>query len=184
MSQDQTQYVPLIRILSALSNVNSFRKQNKTKKQCMLYTALGYQNNFVTAVMLLSAFGLWWSRVMSQKLVNIGSGDGLYDCKCLTAPWSVIKWKHFPRYWLFVGGIHRPPVDSPHRDQKCGALFFSLICAWTNGWGCIRYAGDLRHHSALCDVAVMTKPSHGPSMLSCGSFMGWRYQMGYLRYQF
>ena len=117
MSQDQTQYVPLIRILSALSNVNSFRKQNKTKKQCMLYTALGYQNNFVTAVMLLSAFGLWWSRVMSQKLVNIGSGDGLYDCKCLTAPWSVIKWKHFPRYWLFVGEIHRPPVDSPHRDQ-------------------------------------------------------------------
>ena len=25
---------------------------------------------------------------------------------------DVIKWKHFPRYWPFVGGIHRWPVDS------------------------------------------------------------------------
>ena len=26
---------------------------------------------------------------------------------------DVIKWKHFPRYWLFVRGIRRWPVDSP-----------------------------------------------------------------------
>ena len=26
---------------------------------------------------------------------------------------DVIKWKHFPRYWPFVGGIHRSPVNSP-----------------------------------------------------------------------
>ena len=34
------------------------------------------------------------------------------------APWhyndDVIKWKHFPRYWPFVRGIHRSPVDSSH----------------------------------------------------------------------
>ena len=47
---------------------------------------------------------------------------------------DVIKWKHFPRYWPFVRGIHRSPVDSPHKDQWRGALMFSLICAWTNGW--------------------------------------------------
>ena len=28
---------------------------------------------------------------------------------------DVIKWKHFPRYWPFVGGIHRSPVNSPHK---------------------------------------------------------------------
>ena len=27
----------------------------------------------------------------------------------------VIKWKHFPRYWPFVWGIHRSPVNSPHK---------------------------------------------------------------------
>ena len=30
---------------------------------------------------------------------------------------DVIKWKHFPRYWPFVRGIHRSPVNSTHKDQ-------------------------------------------------------------------
>ena len=42
---------------------------------------------------------------------------------------DVIKWKHFPRYWPFVRGIHRLPVNSPHKSQWRGALMFSLICA-------------------------------------------------------
>ena len=42
---------------------------------------------------------------------------------------DVIKWKHFPRYWPFVRGIHRSPVNSPHKGQWRGALMFSLICA-------------------------------------------------------
>ena len=46
---------------------------------------------------------------------------------------DVIKWKHFPRYWPFVRGIHRWPVNSPHKGQWRGALMFSLICAWING---------------------------------------------------
>ena len=37
---------------------------------------------------------------------------------------DVIKWKHFPRYWAFVRGIHRSPVDSPHKDHWRGALIF------------------------------------------------------------
>ena len=47
---------------------------------------------------------------------------------------DVIKWKHFPRYWPFVRGIHRLPVDSHHKGQWRGALMFSLTCAWTKGW--------------------------------------------------
>ena len=42
---------------------------------------------------------------------------------------DVIKWKHFPRYWPFVRGIHRSPADSPNKGQWRGALMFSLICA-------------------------------------------------------
>ena len=75
-------------------------------------------------------------------------------------PWSfhddVIKWKHFPRYWLFVRGIHRWPVNSPHKGQWRGALIFSLICAWINGWVNNREAGDLRRHRAHYDVTVMS----------------------------
>ena len=40
---------------------------------------------------------------------------------------DVIKWKNFPCYWPFVRGIHRSPVNSPHKRQWRGALMFSLI---------------------------------------------------------
>ena len=68
---------------------------------------------------------------------------------------DVIKWKHFPRYWPFVRGIHRSPVNSPHKGQWRGALMFSLICAWINAWVNNREAGDLRRYRAHCDVTVM-----------------------------
>ena len=35
---------------------------------------------------------------------------------------DVNKWKHFPRYWPFVRGIHRSPVNSPHKGQWRGAF--------------------------------------------------------------
>ena len=47
---------------------------------------------------------------------------------------DVIKWKHFPRYWPFVRGIPRSPVNSPHKGQWRGALMFSLIWVWIDGW--------------------------------------------------
>ena len=68
---------------------------------------------------------------------------------------DVIKWKHFPRYWPFVREIHRSPVNSPHKGQWGGALMFSLICAWTNGWTDRRDTGDLRCHCAHYDAIVM-----------------------------
>ena len=68
---------------------------------------------------------------------------------------DVIKWKHFPRYWPFVRGIHRWPVNSPHKGQWRGALMFSLICDWINGWVSNREAGDLRRHRTHNDVIVM-----------------------------
>ena len=61
---------------------------------------------------------------------------------------DVIKWKHFPRYWPFVRGIHQSPVNSPQKGQWRGALMFSLICAWINGWVNNRGAGDLRCYCA------------------------------------
>ena len=70
---------------------------------------------------------------------------------------DVIKRKHFPRYWSFVRGIHRSPVNSPHKGQWRGVLMFSLICAWTNGWVNNRDAGDLRRHRAHYDVFVMCR---------------------------
>ena len=68
---------------------------------------------------------------------------------------DVTKWKHFVRYWSFVRGIHRSPVNSPHKGQWRGALMFSLICAWINSWVNNRESCDLRCHCAHYDVIVM-----------------------------
>ena len=68
---------------------------------------------------------------------------------------DVIKLKHCPLYLPFVRGIHRSQVNSPHKGQWCGALMFSLICAWINTWVNNRETGDLRRHCAHFDVIVM-----------------------------
>ena len=47
------------------------------------------------------------------------------------------------------------PVKSPHKGQWRGALMFSLICVWINGWVNRREAGDLRRYRAHSDVIVM-----------------------------
>ena len=68
---------------------------------------------------------------------------------------DVIKWKHFSRSWPFVRGIHRSPVNSPHKGQWRGALILSLICAWINASVNNHEADDLRRHSAHYDVTLM-----------------------------
>ena len=42
---------------------------------------------------------------------------------------GVIKWKHFPCYWSFVGNIHRSSVDSPHKGHWRGTLICFLRSA-------------------------------------------------------
>ena len=70
---------------------------------------------------------------------------------------DVIKWKYFSRYWPFVRGIHRSPVDSPYKGKSRGALMFSLICARANDSANNRDAGDLRRHCVHYDVIVMNR---------------------------
>ena len=74
--------------------------------------------NFIMLSLLLSSS----SSLLSVSFIFICCHD------------DVIKWEHFPRYWPFVRGIHRSPVNSPHKGPWRGALMFSLICVWINGW--------------------------------------------------
>ena len=83
---------------------------------------------------------------------------------------DISKWKHFPRYWPFVRGIHRSPVNSLHKGQWRGALLFSLTCAWMNGWVNSREAGDLRRHCAHYDVTIMASVNYVTTDLVSGGF--------------
>ena len=41
---------------------------------------------------------------------------------------DVIKWKHFPRYWPFVRGIHRSPVNSRTKASDAELWCFIHLC--------------------------------------------------------
>ena len=86
----------------------------------------------------------WWFETLSRPLCAISvvtKYSGIFK-------FTRFLWKDIPRYWPFVWGIHRSPVNSPHKDQWRGALMFSLICVWINGWVNNREAGDLRRYRA------------------------------------
>ena len=82
----------------------------------------------------------------------------------------VAWWRHqmetfFPLLALCEG-------NSQVTGQWRGALMFSLICAWTNGWAKHRDAGDMRRHRAYYDVTVMDRPNSawcsGPKYVPIG----------------
>ena len=66
-------------------------------------------------------------------------------------------WRHqieniFPALLALLRGIHRSPVNSPHKGHWHEALIFSLICAWINAWVNNLEAGDFGRHGVHCDV--------------------------------
>ena len=84
---------------------------------------------------------------------------------------DVIKWKYFPRYWPFVRGIHRGPVNSPHIGQWRGALMFSLICTRINGWVNNAYWSAkcvlLLHCYILLEISLLLLPTYLLTTTTC-----------------
>ena len=106
---------------------------------------------FLRNIWLHCCFRIHWSRIIFilTQFFSVPITAFLHD--------DVIKWKHFPRYWPFVRGIHRSPVKSSHKGQWRGALMFSLIYVWINGW--VNSRGDLRRYRGHYDVIVMSVES-------------------------
>ena len=121
-----------------------------------------YSNDFFFAQKSLSDYLLWnlqkcdsWLSMNIISLINNVMRQYCWLMIFKSNHDEVIKWKHFPCYWPFVRGIHRSPVNSLHKGQWRGALIFSLICVWINGWVNNHEAGDLRRYGAHYDVTVM-----------------------------
>ena len=116
--------------------------------------------NFTLNMRLMCLWNSSWVYVFLEQIFRLILRIHLSVSVCLLALFFephdyVIKWKHFPRYWPFVRGIHRSPVNSLHKGQWRGALMFSLICVSINGWENNRDAGDLGSYRAHYDVIVM-----------------------------
>ena len=82
--------------------------------------------------------------ITSLNILRPGKGtsfaDSIVKCVIMIKVFhdDVIKWKHIPRYWPFVRGIHRPPVNFPQKGQWRG-VFFNLrlnkgLCKQSWSW--------------------------------------------------
>ena len=95
---------------------------------------------------------------------------GLLTHICVTRPqwvndrgtnsYHTLHINNLPRFvkWYLITEIkhcHRSPTSSPRKGQWRGALMFSSICTWMNGWVNNRDAGDLRRYHTHHDVRVM-----------------------------
>ena len=69
------------------------------------------------------------TRTTTTRRVITTTRNPMFIMRWVDAHDDVIKWKHFPRCWPFVCGIHRSPVNSPHKGQGREALKFSFIYA-------------------------------------------------------
>ena len=124
----------------------------------------------------------WFTHIVTPPWCNVTAlliffKYPLLISNCSSIHDDVIKWKHFPRNWPFVRGIHRSPVNSLHKGQWRGALIISLICVWINDWVNNREAGDLRRYRVLYDVIVMFftfGPSAGCPECICNRPRPWR----------
>ena len=87
--------------------------------------------------------------------------------------WKLLStwWRHqmetFSALLAICAGNSPVPVNSPHKGQWRGALMFSLICAWINGWVNYREAGDLRRNRTHYDVIVMSFAPPPPFGVLC-----------------
>ena len=71
---------------------------------------------------------------------------------------DVIKRKHFLRYWPFVRGIHRSPVNSPHKGQVTRSFYFffdlrlnkRLNKHWWGWWFQAPSRSLWRHSNGVC----------------------------------
>ena len=143
-----------------------------------LYTCLAIMfKAFVGCTALTHNFEIWSSKYILSSIVTLKSWSLIFHnifINYFQKHDDVIKWKHFPRYWPFVRGIHRSPVNYQHKSQWREALMFSLTCVWINGWVHNHEAGDLRRYRAHYDVTVMTVSNYNRTIIFFGSVLSLR----------
>ena len=77
-----------------------------------------------------------WYKLRPEALGSCLTRKSLSD----KMDWKVVEpwWRHqmepFSALLALCAGNSPVPVNSPHKGQWRGALMFSLICVWINGW--------------------------------------------------
>ena len=133
-------------------------QQNREQQNCVhFYGTFLYPDRVTDCKAVVNSSSYLLSKQTHPNMFSFVEQPFKNNVYIISSHDDVIKWKHFQRYWLFMRGIHRSPVNSPHNGQWRGALMLCLIYACINDWVNNREAGDLRRHRAHYDVIVMIR---------------------------
>ena len=148
---------PLFRYFVCLMTFHVYTSARILTQNHIIHKSVQSYTNIVTGVPCCMSFCdvYWYDMIKEPGVLRPSDRHMLHVDQINANHGDVIKWKHFPRNWPFVWGIHRSPVNSPHKGQWRGAFMFSLICARINGWVNNCEAGDLRRIRPHYDVTVM-----------------------------
>ena len=96
-----------------------------------------------------------FTQPMSWLLASLGDQRPWY------CPWWRNQMETFSALLAICAENSPVPGEFPHKGQWRGALMFSLICVWINGWVNNRKAGDLRRYRIHYDAIVMQRKMYG-----------------------
>ena len=109
-------------------------------------------------IALLKATVMLWMSNTNRMAFIVNAHNNICSYlyhRCWIQPWWRHQMETFSALLALCARNSPVPVNSPHKGQWHGALMFSLICAWINGWVNNRKAGDLKPYCAHYDVTVM-----------------------------
>ena len=155
--------------LSSTVPIAIYRHSSQCAKCCGKWHCTDANENFSPSSSLLV-------RIMCKVCMQTASISFIYAMKCAIVTHCDSPW--IPQRVIFMmtssngnifratghlcgeftgelRGIHRSPVNSPHKGQWRGAFVFLLICVGINDWINNLEAGDLRRHLGHYDVNVM-----------------------------
>ena len=119
-----------------ISDTSSYHENHQDKYRLLLQQFVHAANKWSTKLRhcCLLCEGQWWKKtflchdvVRSRVMLCFGVFCWRPDLPISIRDTSlardthvhddIIKWKHIPRHWPFVRGIHWSPTDSPHKGQ-------------------------------------------------------------------
>ena len=115
---------------------------------CLIKYIRGSSHSDVSIVVVDGLVPVLWRDNSTATIVLTYVRRGISEVPMVTSSNGIIS-------VLLAPCAGNSPVNSPHKSQWRGALMFSLIWAWINGWVNNREAGDLRRQRAHYDVIAM-----------------------------
>ena len=138
---------------------------------CSLCMMTSWQGN----TLRIADPSLQWRHNGRDGVSNHQPRDCLLNRRFMRRSKKTLDYIKAPRYWPFVRGIHRAPVNSPHKWPVTRKMFpFDDVIMWKSNLGFILCAGwhhDMETLTTMLTLCEGNLPITGGFPFSCSKFL-------------